>query len=203
MNIALKEWASVISALSRGFHHILLRKGGIAEKGNRFEVKHKNFLLFPTFEHQKSEMIVSKYQNLCLKTLDVSSNSGSLTFEVWAEVKEAFVIHHLDQLKQLSSFHIWSDEYLKMRFDYKPERDLYLLLLRTFKLFEKKKIKDLPQYGGCRSWVELKEDVSTESSSHVLSEREFEKIQKEIQTIIGKRGVGEWGGEGGRTQKIG
>ena len=46
---ALKEWAIVCKALEEGRQVLLLRKGGIMEYRQGFEVKHNNFLLFPTF----------------------------------------------------------------------------------------------------------------------------------------------------------
>jgi hypothetical protein len=54
---ALKEWAVVCKALEEGRQVLLLRKGGIMEYKQGFEVKHDKFLLFPTFEHQSKESI--------------------------------------------------------------------------------------------------------------------------------------------------
>ena len=49
---ALKEWACVVRALGEGKQILLLRKGGIAEKGGEFRMEEPDFFLFPTFEHQ-------------------------------------------------------------------------------------------------------------------------------------------------------
>ncbi|MEL6165336.1 MAG: DUF1802 family protein, partial [Cyanobacteria bacterium J06628_3] len=40
INNALKEWAIAINALETGKTIMLLRKGGIHEKGGRFQVTH-------------------------------------------------------------------------------------------------------------------------------------------------------------------
>src|SRR5918992_6138574 len=58
---ALKEWAIVCKALEEGRQVLLLRKGGIMEYREGFEIKHNKFLLFPTFEHQLKESIQSDY----------------------------------------------------------------------------------------------------------------------------------------------
>jgi len=57
LKIALKEWAVVCRALERGRQILLLRKGGIYEAAGEFELEHRRFLLFPTYLHQKIEML--------------------------------------------------------------------------------------------------------------------------------------------------
>jgi len=49
---ALKEWAIVCKAIEDGKQVLLFRKGGIMEYRNGFELKHKVFFLFPTFENK-------------------------------------------------------------------------------------------------------------------------------------------------------
>src|SRR3954469_22010562 len=56
LSIALKEWDLVISDLLAGRQALLLRKGGILESHNEFELEHKRFLLYPTFVHQDPKM---------------------------------------------------------------------------------------------------------------------------------------------------
>src|SRR6188472_2307864 len=60
--IALKEWAIICKALEEGKQILLLRKGGIMEYRKGFEVKHNEFLLYPTFEHQSIESIKAEYK---------------------------------------------------------------------------------------------------------------------------------------------
>ena len=52
---ALKEWASVCEALGAGEATLLLRKGGIAEKG--FSVKASDFALLPTAFHGDAALL--------------------------------------------------------------------------------------------------------------------------------------------------
>ncbi len=54
---AFKEWAVTCMALATGRQSLLLRKGGIHERGGRFEVEHNEFWLFPTRFHQNPEEI--------------------------------------------------------------------------------------------------------------------------------------------------
>ena len=52
---ALKEWAVTIAALAAGDQVLIVRKGGIGEK--RFELPHPRFYLFPTYAHQRPELL--------------------------------------------------------------------------------------------------------------------------------------------------
>src|SRR5713226_5681264 len=65
MNIALKEWAGIVEALRTGRQILLLRKGGIIEAAREgFVLKHREFLLFPTFEHQHRAAIRPEFHQL-------------------------------------------------------------------------------------------------------------------------------------------
>ncbi|MEO1671947.1 MAG: DUF1802 family protein, partial [Cyanobacteria bacterium J06631_2] len=55
----LKEWAIAVDALSQGRTIMLLRKGGIRERG--FQVKYSPVWLYPTYEHQKPNLLKPEY----------------------------------------------------------------------------------------------------------------------------------------------
>ncbi len=71
---ALKEWAIVCKAIEDGKQVLLFRKGGIMEYRNGFELKHKNFFLFPTFEHQSIDSIRNEYK-IELESLENQHNN--------------------------------------------------------------------------------------------------------------------------------
>ena len=60
--IALKEWAVTVQALAKGGQVLLLRKGGIHEEGKDFRVIHPEFLLYPTYEHQREDLLKPEAQ---------------------------------------------------------------------------------------------------------------------------------------------
>src|SRR5437870_11816421 len=64
MNVALKEWSSVIAALDRGLQIFVLRKGGLVGGPRGFELRHRGFLLFPTFGPQHARYPKPEYQAL-------------------------------------------------------------------------------------------------------------------------------------------
>ena len=59
--IALKEWAVVCKALEMGKQILLLRKGGILEYRNGFEIKHNKFFIYATYEHQSKDSIKNEF----------------------------------------------------------------------------------------------------------------------------------------------
>ncbi len=164
MNIALKEWAVVVSAMKQGSHQILLRKGGLADKGQEFSMEHNRFLLFPTYEHQQADMIADEHQKLFRETLNQKPSPEQLIIDSWAEFKESFVVKNLQDLLSISDRHIWSQKYLRMRLDYKPEKPLYVIRLKVNALNTVCTLVNLKRYGGCRSWVQLDQDVAVNDS---------------------------------------
>ena len=57
MPIAFKEWAVTVRALAEGEQLVALRKGGIREENKHFEVEHDQFFLYPTFDHQRNDLV--------------------------------------------------------------------------------------------------------------------------------------------------
>jgi len=57
MPIALKEWAVTVRALAEGEQLVTLGKGGVSEESKHFEVEHDRFFLYPTFDHQRNDLV--------------------------------------------------------------------------------------------------------------------------------------------------
>ena len=183
--IALKEWAVTVKALDRGEQVMLLRKGGIREEGKDFRVLYPEFLLYPTFEHQKDELLQKKYrQDLC-QVLSEAHGRDTITFSHWAGVEEVIELTEQDKLDTLSPYHIWSDDYAQKRLHWKPRSPLSVMLLRLYLLEEPQTVPYLPGYGGCKSWVELSEGVSLSHLTPVLTEEDFRSKVGEVKAALG------------------
>lgn len=185
LRAALKEWAVTVRALEKGDQVLLLRKGGIAEKGLRFEPVHQDFLLFPTFEHQDRESLKEKYHPLLEDTLRHPAKESRVPIASWAHVERALPVHDVEPLLDLSDEYIWSEEEVRGRYEWKPERPLYLLLLRVHILPRTVELELLRQYGGCRSWIEVMEPVAVEGSQPVLDDDTFETRVRHIEERMG------------------
>ena len=185
---ALKEWAIVCKALESGNQILSFRKGGIMEFRNGFELKFKNFFLSPTFEHQAKESIRMDYHTTLdelnrkngldnAETLPDSNKTTEITSFV--EITHFSEVPDLTTLKKLETFHIWTDDYLKSRFDYNPKKPLYLLLLRVYKLNNPIKLMNKPEWVGCKSWIQIDShdpDLITYFENH-LPEKPFEYLK--------------------------
>jgi hypothetical protein len=155
----------VCKAIEAGDQILLFRKGGIMEFRKGFELKFKNFFLFPTFEHQAKESVRQEYQT-ALEQLEkesnannnhkAASNSSNITeISSFVEITYFKEVPSLDSLKELEQFQIWTEDYLKMRFNYNPKKPLYMLLLRAYKLNKPIQMVNKPQWVGCKSWIQI------------------------------------------------
>jgi hypothetical protein len=164
MMAALKEWAIVCKALEEGRQVLLLRKGGIMEYRQGFEIKHNKFLLFPTFEHQSKEYIQPDYIN----NLDIilqhqpmtlyhhTANSGGRNkLTSYAKVIDVKEVNDKSVIRKLEKYHIWNDRYINLRMDYNPKKPISVLLLRVYKMNNPLEVDIKPEWAGCKSWVSV------------------------------------------------
>ena len=172
--IALKEWAAFVAALQQGGQLLLLRKGGIREEGKKFVPAHPSFLLFPTYEHQRRELLKPPFQaNVAIPSNGAKPETVTLTH--WARLHEAIEVSNEAALKSISPFHIWSEDYAEKRLRWKPRQPLWLLILRVYRLGEPQTIPNLPEYGGCKSWTTLRQPVPLGKLTPVMPQAEFDR----------------------------
>ncbi|MBE9006570.1 DUF1802 family protein [Fortiea sp. LEGE XX443] len=180
---ALKEWSVAINALESSQTIMLLRKGGIHEKNGRFQVAHKQVLLFPTYEHQQPFLLKSEYANLVC-SVTPGWHPETIRIGSWAEITDILPINEESTVNALLPFHIWNEYFISDRLKWKPNQPLYILLLRTYKLSQVQEIPYLPQYGGCKSWIDLPQPIKIQGSTPVLSDSDYSKIVEEIQAMV-------------------
>ena len=70
MPIAFKEWAVTVRALAEGEQLVTLRKGGIREPEKHFALEHERFFLYPTFDHQREDLVRESHQPELLRALE-------------------------------------------------------------------------------------------------------------------------------------
>ena len=170
IGFALKEWATVCSALGVGRQIVLLRKGGIYESGGEFEIEHRQFLLFPTYLHQNAEMLKENQRS---GLTNVTAEPDVIQISLAGEITDIIPMKNRAVMDRLSDQHIWSAKLIDMRFNYRPENPLYLLLVRAYRLGSAITIANTPAYAGCKSWVPLEEAASTGDSTAVLGDADY------------------------------
>ena len=197
--IAFKEWASIVAVLGKGEQILILRKGGIHEKGKKFDVAHQEFFLFPTFEHQNPEDLKPEGSEILKKILagrgEVSSprrgnpaptTENTVPIQYYCTVENSFWITNENVLQQLDPFHIWSEACLKSRFDWGDQKGIFGIVVRTYCFPEPLFLENLKHYGGCRSWVELEKFIPTGQLKPVLPENVFQSQKNLIEKIFRK-----------------
>ena len=177
---ALKEWATVVKALENGNQTILLRKGGILETAG-FNVESKKFLLFPTYEHQDNASLKSQYYGYLSEAREDKPKEGTNRITSFAEVVEERDLDSMEKIENLSSFHIWSDSYIVERMNWMPEKPIKVMFLKVFRITPTE-VPILPDYQGCKSWIEL--NVNPESGKSVLSDAELQQKLSEFRRIV-------------------
>ncbi|KGE18508.1 DUF1802 family protein [Paenibacillus wynnii] len=184
-SVALKEWDSTIKVLAEGRQVILLRKGGIKEETRRFELKSDSFYLYPTYEHQRPELVKEQDRHFVEQSLSgFEPNALTVKLTVYAEVAADLEIRDLEQLEKLSPYHMWSEGLAAERLRWKAKEPLHVLLLRVYTLEEPSEIEVLPEYSGCRSWIELSPPPELRPMKPVLDDEEFEALCIEIKKAI-------------------
>ena len=181
VSAAFKEWACVVKALAAGEQILILRKGGIHEKGKKFDVAHESFFLFPTYEHQNPEDLNPRGQTLLAQ---IHSPGEGVVIECYVQIKENFWIEDVEKLLRLSPFHVWSEAAVRKRFEWGKEKGLYAMVSRVFKLPQKQILENNPAYGGCRSWVDLDTPVSLAGIRPVLADSEFRQKFDSLRLLL-------------------
>jgi hypothetical protein len=181
LNVALKEWHIVTGALANGRQMILLRKGGIYESSGEFELEHRRFILYPTFVHQKLAMLKPEVRG---DFQPRAAEPETITLEVAAEVTDIIQLASRDQLRDLDAEHVWTPPLIEMRFAYRPENPLYLLIARAYRLSSAVTVRNTPAYAGCKSWVPLEEAIDARGATPVIADDRFEQRRRHIRETI-------------------
>jgi len=185
LSIALKEWAVVCRALETGRQIILLRKGGIHESSGGFELEHPQFLLFPTYLHQNLAMLKPESHT---GFEPHSVEPAKITLSAAAEVTDIIRLKYREQMNALDSEHIWTSPLIDMRFNYKPENPLYLLIVRAYRLENPVTIDNTPEYAGCKSWVPLAQAIDTRAARSAIDDLAFARKSKLVDARLKAKG---------------
>jgi hypothetical protein len=156
---ALKEWAVAVKALREGRQVLLVRKGGISEETRHFRVSAERFLLFPTYEHQRADLLQPEFQADLTAVLGEARDPSRLRFDTWAELTDLFEIAEPAQVEALAPFYCFSTQYAEERLRWKPRHPLLVMAVRAYRLKTPIELELRPEFGGCKSWLTLDEDV--------------------------------------------
>lgn len=126
MPIAFKEWAVTVRALAEGEQLVTLRKGGIREPEKHFQLEYDRFFLYPTFDHQRADLVRESHRpeltraleegvwsdgepsaQALLRDLDLTQ-PDRVRIRAWAEVAAHYTITDRRAVDALSPFYVLS-----------------------------------------------------------------------------------------------
>ena len=177
LTVALKEWAVVQRSLLEGHQILLLRKGGLIEESGDFDLRAGQLLLYPTYAHETER--AGDLQPCFGQWLNEEEARKTLPTEIRleaaAEVTDVVRVDDRAKLLNLAPQHIWSPQFIHGRYDWEPYKPVFVLLLRAYRLAAPVVRPVLRQYGGCRSWIEMAEPVSTAGAAPSVSDERYER----------------------------
>jgi hypothetical protein len=178
---ALKEWATVVTALENGDQTVLLRKGGILETASGFKIEDKKFVLFPTYEHQDNASLKSQFYRYLADVREQKPKEGFNRITSYAEVLTEHDVSSMQKIEELSQFHIWSDSYIVERMNWMPQKPMKVVFLKVYKV-PPIEIPVIQEYHGCKSWIEL--NVNIEAGKAVLDDADLQEKISEFRRIV-------------------
>jgi hypothetical protein len=123
---------------------------------------------------------------LSLGLLAVSA--AELVVRVDLKVVEAIVVRRPDRIAELEPFHIWTTESVRSnRIDFRPRRELAAIVVRARPFAEPVTVPVLPEYAGCRSWVDLDQALlaGVERLGPVHDDRTLLDVADRVRAAVG------------------
>jgi hypothetical protein len=206
MPVAFKEWAVTVRALAEGEQLLTLRKGGIREENRHFELDHERFFLYPTFDHQRNNLVRQSHHPELRRALEEGvwaddepppkaliqdggiDQPDRVRIRAWAEVHDHYEVADPRIVDALSPFHIWTSDYAFKRLRWKPRHPLHVLVLRAYRIPRPVTVRVRPEYEGCKSWVEIDRNLPFEGTP-VIADEEFDRAAAGIEAVVREAGA--------------
>lgn len=174
---AFKEWAVIVEALGQGAQIAILRKGGIAEGRQGFQIKHNRFWLFPTQYHQqldKTKPAATAYAGA------LQAGVKTIPLQYFADITDVRYLETEAQLAAIETEHLWKPEIITERFNYGGETGLHLIVVRLHKLAQPIVLQPDASYDGCKSWIDVPVDFAANPSQPVLTDAAFNQQREAL-----------------------
>ena len=82
--------------------------------------------------------------------------------------------------------HILKENVIRDRFSWGRELGIFALAVRVHRLPQPIDIPMLKEYGGCKSWIDLAEELTIEGATPVLDDATFEAKLTQFQSALSK-----------------
>lgn len=182
---ALKEWAVLVEAMARGDIIAMVRKGGIREKRAGFEVHHNRFLLYPTFFHENTGDLASRFHPMLAPAHDRRRAAGHVRLTHLAECVAVWSVVDSGLLPAVAHEHGLAPSAVLARFHYRDDPTVRIIATRIRALATAVEIPEATRYAGCVSWLELDADVRVRDAHPVLPEADLQRRVAAMSAVLG------------------
>lgn len=179
---ALKEWAAVVKAIEAGTQILILRKGGVREEG--FSTDSSAFYFYPTGFHQTGEKLRPEHRHFLDSAMADKPADGSIRIQSFGVAVESFSISIPQKLAGLAEEYVYTVDEIKKRFEFRPGESMTAAAVRVYRLPKSFEIPVKTKYGGCVSWVNLEDSVSTEHATPVLLDSTFNQRLARVRDLL-------------------
>ena len=179
-----------IAALAAGDQVLIVRKGGIGEK--RFELPHPRFYLFPTYAHQRPELVKAAGRERFADPLAQRDEPDArCRWPAYAELHSSHPIADPEALAAIDPLHILAPNYAEERLRWRRKHPLWAAVLRVWTLPQPPVLEVGPEHGGCVSWVELPATIGAPAELvPALSDEDFARAAADVEATLAAAGVG-------------
>ena len=143
-----------------------LRKGGIREPNRHFRLEHDRFFLYPTFDHQRDDLVRASHQPELHRALEegvwadgeppaeaLTRTAGSPSPTAcgsgpgprWPVTGPSTTRACVDAL---SPYYVWTTDYAEKRLAWKRRHPLHVVLLRTYRIPRPVTVKVKDEFAG-------------------------------------------------------
>lgn len=179
---ALKEWGVTCEALGAGDQVLIVRKGGIGEK--RFELPHPRFFLFPTYLHQRPELVKPEFHTRYAASLERRDEPQRLPLALYAELVSSYALTGDDALAAVDAEHTLTHDYAAERLKWRRKPPLWAAVLRVWRVDDPPVLDVGSEHGGCVSWIALPEGIRPGARTPVLSDDAFAAAEARVAAAL-------------------
>ncbi len=177
-----------VAALAAGDQVLIVRKGGIGEK--RFELPHPRFYLFPTYAHQRPDLVKAPARARFDGPLARRDEPERLPLPAYAQLHTAHPIADPAALEAIDGLHILAPTYAEERLRWRRKHPLWAAVLRVWAVPEPPVLEDAPAHGGCVSWVELPEAIGAPALGRpALDDERFAEAAGAVEDALAAAGA--------------
>jgi hypothetical protein len=164
-----------------GRQTLIVRKGGISEGPGGFRPDHGLFWLYPTHVHQAEQGLRPEARSGLEGPPPAPTDP--VPIQALAAVGLIHRVESEESLRALDGFHVWTQETIRKRFDYR-QPGLWVLGVRVFRRDEPWTLVPTPEQLGCKSWAVLETPLSTEGLRPVLEEDDWAERLRSLRSLL-------------------